>query len=419
MASAAQTVTRRRVGKATANAKDRRHTLLWGALGVAILSRLYVFAVGFLGRSSLPIRRPRLSVVVPSSALYHGALGRLLNGWASYDAAWYLTIARHGYHQAHSQAFFPLYPLVVRLFAVAGIGWVAAGVVVSLACFLAATVLLYLTVVETLNARVAFWTVVFLSIAPTSFFFQAVYSESLFLLLSVALFFFAQRRRWLLAGLMGLLAATTRSAGIVLVVPLALYYLQSVGWEWRRIRLSILSVALVPCGLVVYMAYLWSAYGDPLLFARNQRQWGRYFALPYVTLWRGVRAGRAGAVRLFAHDGVGRVSTMLWHNNASLADLLNLLALLAVVVLIALGWRRLSAPYTAYALTAVIFVLFSPAIRQPLMSTPRFTVVIFPLFVALAAWTDRRPVLRALIAAACLVGLTWLSARFVLYVWVA
>jgi hypothetical protein len=64
-------------------------------------------------------------------------------------------------------------------------------------------------------------------------------------------------------------------------------------------------------------------------------------------------------------------------------------------------------------------VLFSPATREPLMSLPRFAVVIFPLCVALAAWTERRPFIRAIIGALCLVGLTWLSARFVLFVWVA
>jgi hypothetical protein len=417
--AAAQTTTRRRVGKATAIARKRERTLVWWALGVAVLSRGFIFVVGFLGRSVLPVRHPHLSVVVPPSMLYHGSLGRLLNGWASYDAAWYLSIARHGYEQAHSQAFFPLYPLVVRLLAGAGIGWVSAGVAISLACFLGATVLLYEVVSEALNARVALWTVVFLSIAPTSFFFQAIYTESLFLMLSVALFFFAQRRRWLVAGLMGLLATTTRSAGILLVVPLALFYLQSVGWQWRRVRAGILSVALVPCGLVVYMAYLWSAYGDPLLFSRDERQWGRYFAPPYVTLWLGVRSGRLGAVHLFAHDGFGHASAILWHNNASLADLINLVALLAVVALVALGWRRLGAPYTAYAVFAIIFVLFSPANREPLMSLPRFAVVVFPLCVALAAWTERRPFIRAIVAALCLVGLTWLSARFVLFVWVA
>lgn len=401
------------------HARSRERTLVWRALGVAILSRLFIFAIGFLARTFLPVRHPHLSVVVQPSLLYRGPLGRLLDGWTSYDAGWYLTIARHGYAHAHSQAFFPLYPLLVRLLADLGLGYVPAGIVVSLACFLGAAVLLYELAAQALDAKAALWAVTFLSIAPTSFFFQAIYSESLFLLLSVALFFFAQRRRWLLAGLMGLLATLTRNTGVVLAVPLALFYLQSIGWQWRRVRAGGLSVALVFGGLAAYMAYLWSAYGDSLLFLRNQREWGRSFAAPYVTVARGVRSGYLGSVHLLARDDLAHLSTWLWKNNPSIADLINLVALIAVVTLIAFGWRRLGAPYTVYALLAVIFVLFSPATRQPLMSLPRFALVVFPLAMALAAWTSRRPLVRAVVVGLSLVALAWLSARFALYVWVA
>lgn len=411
-----QAARREALQTADPGAGEREHTLVWWALGVAVVSRFFIFAVGFLARSTLPVRLHRAHPPLQ----YRGALGRLLNGWTNWDAGFYLSIAHHGYARPGSAAFFPLYPLIVHLFAGTGMRYTPAGIVVSLACFVAGSMLLYRLTAETLGSRTAVWTVVFLSIAPTSFFFQAIYTESLFLLLSVALFFFAVHHRWVAAGLMGLLATLTRSSGVVLVVPLALFYLQSLDWQWRRIRAGILSALLVPCGLLIYMSYLWSVHGDPLLFAKAEHRWHRYFALPYVAVWQSVSdAGYFGTARVLAHAGVAHLSGRLAQTNGGTANLTNLAVLLIAAGLIALGWRRLTAPYNVYAVFALIFVLFSPAAGQPLDSLPRFVLVVFPLFMALAACTERRPLIRTLVVSLCLVGLVYLTCRFVLLAWVA
>ncbi|MGD0997267.1 MAG: mannosyltransferase family protein [Thermoleophilia bacterium] len=405
--------------EADAGAGQPERTLVWWALGVAVLSRLVILAIGFLARSTLPVLHPRGAVLALPSVLYRGVLGRLLDGWTNSDAAWYLNIAQHGYVHRDSEAFLPLYPLLVHLLAGSGMGYVPAGIALALACFVAAAMLLYRLTADALGERTALWTVVFLSIAPTSFFFSAIYTESLFLFGSVALFFFAQCRQWLVAGLAGLLATLTRSAGLVLAVPLLLFYLQSVDWQWRRIRAGILSMLLVPCGLTLYMVYLWSARGDPLLFAKAQRHWHRYFAAPYVTVWQGVRCGYLGAAHLLAHDSLSHLSALAWQSSLDLVNLSNLVALVVVAGLMVLGWRRLAAPYNAYALLALLFLLFNPARAEPLMSLPRLALVVFPLLMALATATQKRPLVRALVVSLCLVGLAWLTARFVLFAWVA
>jgi Mannosyltransferase (PIG-V) len=399
-------------------AAERRGTLAWWALGVVLASRLFVMVVGYLARSNLHVLRPHAMILAPPSDLYRGPIGFLLNGWANMDGGWYLSIAHHGYAHRYSEAFFPLYPMLVRLLAGASVGYVPAAIALSLVCFVAAAMLLFRLTADALGGRVAFWTVVFLSIAPTSFFFQAVYTESLFLLLSVALFFFAERRQWLAAGLMGLLATLTRSAGVVLVVPLALFYLQACDWQWRRLRAGLLAVLLVPCGLAIYMAYLWRARGDPLLFSQVEKRWHRHYAAPYLTVWQGLRAGVLGMTRLFTHDRLLMPSTYFarFHN---VAGLTNAIVLVVVAAVIVLGWRRLGTPYNAYAALALVFVLTNPDTGQPLASLPRYSVVMFPLYMAVAACTQRRPIIRALIVSLCLVGLVILTARFVLFAWVA
>ena len=135
-------------------------------------------------------------------------LGVAVDVWARWDSDWFLRIAEHGYSWPSSTpAFFPLYPLLVAAF-----GWVLlghtvlAGVLVSLVAGAAAFGLLYQLALERLGEEVARRTVLFLAVAPTSLFFGAVYSESLFLLLTVASFVAAERGRFWQAGVAGGLA---------------------------------------------------------------------------------------------------------------------------------------------------------------------------------------------------------------------
>ncbi|HEV2061475.1 MAG TPA: mannosyltransferase family protein, partial [Solirubrobacteraceae bacterium] len=114
---------------------------------------------------------------------------------ARWDSVWFLEIARDGYDRAHDAAFFPLYPLLVRL----GGGSVLAGAVLSLACFAAALWLLHRLVALDFGERVARLCVLLVAVFPGAFFFSAVYSESLFLLLSVAAVYGARTGRWELA----------------------------------------------------------------------------------------------------------------------------------------------------------------------------------------------------------------------------
>jgi Gpi18-like mannosyltransferase len=275
---------------------------------------------------------------------------------------------------------------------------------VSLACYAGAMVMLFKLTEELLGSRVALWSVVFISVFPTALFFQAVYSESLFLLLTVLSFWWARRGRWPLAGLAGLLAVLTRSSGVVLLLPLAVMW-----WEQRRggeLRLpggpaagpaapvrrpSGLSAAwllLVPAGLVVYMAYLWRAFGDPLLFGAVQAYWGRELTLPTTAIWRGTVTAVSG-VRWLAAHGVGPIlGTRLPSGGLDsdvVANLLEFCGFAAALAMLAACWRRLPAAYTLYALAALLFPLVYSTTARPLYSLPRFILVVFPLFIGAAA----------------------------------
>ena len=73
-----------------------------------------------------------------------------LDGWARWDAGWYEHIAKHGYvDQAvgpagqRNLAFYPLYPLTMRLLSLAGPEPLPAGILISNLALLAALLLLH------------------------------------------------------------------------------------------------------------------------------------------------------------------------------------------------------------------------------------------------------------------------------------
>lgn len=375
------------------------------AVVVAVGSRLLLAAVAVLTTLTLGVNTRALFLRYPEyGEALDGFAKRLFEPWAHWDGVWFIRIAADGYagHE-FSQAFFPFYPLLMRLVApMTGGNYVVAGVLISLVCYGGAMALLFRVVKADLNASVALWSVVFISVFPTALVLQAVYSESLFLLLVLASFTAGRRGRWWLAGVTGLLATLTRSTGLALMVPLALMW-----WEQRRgvaVRLpggpaggrvparpslaSLLALLLVPAGLAVYMAYLWYTFGDPLLFGVVQGNWGRAMAAPWEAIVNGAREAGHGLAWLVANGPDAVLGTRNDSGGIPIQRLANVLEFAGLLIALALGavcWRKLPAAYTAYALAALLVPLIYPSEGRPLSSLPRFVLVDFPLFVALAA----------------------------------
>ena len=268
---------------------------------------------------------------------------------------------------------------------------------------LAAAAVLYLLVEDDRGPRVALWAVVFLAFFPTSFFLQAVYTESLFVLTTVACVLWARRGRWALAGLAGMLAALTRNTGVLLLIPFLWFYGSTIGWRWRRIDRRILWSLLVPAGLAAWMVYQWLRQGDPLSFNDAQSMWRRHLASPLTSLWHG------------ANDSLILIHRLLVHGTLDPRGLHNLIAfpLLALAAaVLSLAWRQLRPAYVLYAVAAILMPLCYPTLAKPLYSMPRFLLACFPIFIALALVTDRRPRLRAVLLAAFTAGYLFLTIEF-------
>jgi len=314
----------------------------------------------------------------------------LVNLWARWDSDWYIQIAQHGYVWPSSRpAFFPLYPLLTGALGHAlGGHTVLAGVLVSLAACAGAFVLLDRLARLKLGAQTARRAVLFLAVFPTTLFLGAVYSESLFLLLSVAAFLFAERGRFVAAGIAGGLAALTRPVGLALIPALAL-----LAWRAPARHRALAGVGIVPALFALYPLTLWIWIGHPLAFLGAQTGiWRRHVS------WWGPLGGFV--------DGIEQRAVK------------DLLVAAALVVLSVLAWRVLGAAYGLYSLASLALPLSWPSDTHALWSIARFGLVLFPVVLTLAALATTRArtvVLTLALAAFCVEAVV----KWALWYWVA
>jgi hypothetical protein len=347
------------------------------------------------------------------------------NIWAHWDGEHYVALAAGGYMQPPdnvSPAFFPLYPMLMRSFAGLFGGPLSPGalslwgVLLSLLFLPFAMYFVYRISEHGWGPEVAKGTVLVLAFFPTTFFLNAAYTESLFLALSAgSLWALRVRRDLLLACVLAGLATATRNVGVFLLAPLLYEWFKNRDiYGWRVVYL-----ALAPSGLILYMAYLWGRFGDPLLFYTEQGRWGRETAGPLVIVVNILRESGEGVMRLlgpglFTSPSLGEIADRA-SGGQNAFDLILLGVIVAVLIL---GLRILPPDLSAYALLLVApAVLFGP-LQNPLMGLPRYALAAFPLFIVLGVLLkDRRSlgVWLGLSAAASLV----LCAMFVSWRFVA
>jgi mannosyltransferase PIG-V len=383
-----------------------------------------------------------------------GRVGEVLAGpLARWDAGWFLLIARDGYSPqlgARTEArlaFYPLYPLLTRAAGLV-VPLVIAGAVVSMCAFAAALYGIHrLTTLELghrsagaspeRSERVAGLALLLIAFSPMAVFFSADYSESLFMALSVALFWCARNGRWAWVGVAGALASATRAPGLILAVPALAIYLYGpredrppertavaraardglaagVGLSRAlaalrpryRIRGDVLWLALLPAGVAAYCAWIALAGGDALSPFKVEHQiWGRHLSDPLATVWYGVRTTFDEYRHLPAH---GRL-----HLTTFYFLLAGLLATVGVL-------RRLPLAYGLYAIVAILLPLSYPGATgagEPLESMPRYILVLFPLGIWLAIWLEEHPRLRRPTLVLSALAMVFYTANFATWRW--
>jgi hypothetical protein len=431
--------------------RESARALLWSRALVWLAGSGTLLALGYG-----PLRK---AFDPPGLTRGFGWLGDLLAGPAArWDASWYMVIAQHGYRPdlgsatAARAAFFPLYPLLLAAISRLGAPPVLAGVLLSTgALALALYGIQRLTALELGDAGAARMAMLVTAFAPMAFYLSAVYSEALYLALSIGMFWYARQGRWALAGTLGGLAAATHSTGLLLVLPALMLYLYGpradatadrplcptrseprlpgarlAGALHRlapryRLRRNVLWLALIPAGLLMFMGYLALSGASALLPFESQALWGRHFAGPYAGVWDGLVAALQGARQLLSFQtqhvyfAVGGASPRI----AAAHNLLLLAFLFATIPALIGVLRRLAPAYGAYVIAALATPLSYPAAAQPLMSLPRFLLVLFPLSMWLGAWLAERPRAQGPLLAVSALCMAFFGAQFATWHWVA
>jgi hypothetical protein len=308
---------------------------------------------------------------------------QFLEPFVVWDGGWYFTIASTGYHYTPGTqstiAFFPVYPLLVR-----AVAWpfgsspeaiIIAGIAVSWVSFAAALVLLHrLTVQLTGSLEGARRAVMYLAVFPFSFYFTRLYTESLFLLLTVGSVTLALRSRWVLAGIVGALAGATRANGIVIALPLIIMACAD------RPAASVLArrlsaLAFVSVGPLAYSVYIFGLTGDPFAWLRVQEHWG-------YSLWH---APTQHLVTIATDlERLGLFDYLVQGGDRPY-ELLYAIVALSALALVPRVARLCGTGLAVYVLVGVLI----PLSGNMLVGMGRYTSVLFPLFIALATMKSR------------------------------
>lgn len=367
-------------------------------LTVFLAVRVGLLVLGLAAVALIPPLGPVSVPGWPAQPLPDPGWHNVFTSFERMDALWFLRIAADGYRSGDgSAAFFPLYPVATRVVSWAIGGHpLAAALMVSNASFAAALCVLYALTASELSAAAARRTVLYLALFPTSFFFFAPYSESLFLLLAVTSFWGARSRRWAVAGVAGALAALTRSVGVVLVVALLAEALHQRAERRGSSLPGIAAAAVTGLGTLAYLAFWGAKTGEWLAPLSQQANWERTAAWPWTTLIDGTSA---------AFRYVGEASGGYW--------LIDWLILAPVLVASVYALWRYRPSYLAYLWGGLLVPLSFIFPDRPLMSMPRFVLPLFPAFWVLAELTERWRIPQKAVAALGAAGLGLLVVLFV------
>jgi hypothetical protein len=395
--------------RSAGNPHGKREPAAWAfVLSVFVFSRGLFLLAGALAAAYLPGAEPAGNPLEPPGTL---------NYWAHWDGAWYAEISTDGYaaRDPASTAFFPLYPLLVKVGAFLG-GPALWGVAVSCAATLFALYFLYRIAEHLFDARVARASTLCFALFPTAFYMNAVYTEALFVALTTGAIWAAMvRRNLLLAGIFGAFATATRNVGVLILLPLLLEW-----FEHRRefgVR-GLASLTLVPAGLVAYFAYLQARFGDALISARQQEEyWGRTVTDPATTMLNAFEAAGAGLPYLL--DPARLLLDRAAGPSLTASNTLNLIFFGLFVLLVGVSLLHLPPGFSLYALVGTLLPVLTPSPNFPLMSMPRFLLAAFPIFIALGLLLSRNRVSLVLWLVFSTVFGLLLTAMFVTWRWVA
>lgn len=336
-------------------------------------------------------------------------------GFGNFDGVHYLRLAQNGYSAEYSQAFFPLYPILIRLFnflpeanldlsLYTDPSFFYVGIILSNLLFVFALYFLYKLWRKEYSNKVSKLALIFLLTFPTSFYFGSIYSESLFLFLTILVFWFTNKDKFIIAGIFAALASATKVQGsllfLYLLIELIYRHKDGVLKKAEVVWKGVVSLILSLTGIASYMFYLGKHFGNPIYFLTSQPAFGAArSSLPIITLPQVFYR----YFKMLITVSPGSIS--FWNS------LLELTITVVLIGALIYSFKKIKFSYFLFVLLAVIM----PTLTGTLSSMPRYALLAFPLF-PLAAKFNKG--FKYIIIAQVLLGVI-LTALFIRGYWVA
>ncbi len=311
-----------------------------------------------------------------------------------WDSRWFLRAAALGWprhlpfdqgHVAGSTiAFFPLFPLSIRWLSDAtGLSLLAAGITITTVTGLTAVIGVWALVRHYADQESADRATLLVALFPGSFVLSMVYSEGFALTFLAFGLLALLQKRWLLAGILGLLASFTTPVALAFEVSClwCAYRELSVDRNWRVLAAPILA----PLGFILYQVWIWQHTGNLNAWRLTERGgWKSYPSLVYAF----------HTVAVFVRDPIATNKT---------DDLLFVCTVLVVVAAVVAVRSSMPTPVVLYGLSAAALGMIS----APIGLRPRFIFLAFPLIIAVGAWLRGRAYVTVVsVSAALLIGFT-------------
>lgn len=305
-------------------------------------------------------------------------------GFGNFDGVHYIKIAYEGYQAAFSQAFFPLYPFLVKVFNflprninldpryfVDPSFFYTALLLSNLFCFLFLVYFYKLLRID-YSKKTSFLTLILLLSFPTAFFLGSIYTESLFLFLTIASVYYYKKEKYILAGVLAALSSATRITGIFLLIVFVIDFFKN-----RKLIdfKKLVTILITPFGLIFYMLYLNKNFGDSLMFFHVQPGFGAFRSGSEIVLLPQV-----------VYRYIKIITTVDIFSLQFLNSFVELFFTLGVLSLIIIFYKKMKPEYFWYSLV----ILILPTLTGTFSSMPRYILAIFPIFSVLAKFAKNK-----------------------------
>jgi len=400
-------------------------------LGLFVLFRLLITLIGaytasiwtptsaFVGQTIYETYR----ITAPSS----GRLAELfLLPWLRWDTGWYLKIAALGYSATDGTIIFPpLYPLLIRLFALLFHGdYLLSGLFISNVFSAICFILFYkLTMMEIGSEELAWRSLIYLVAYPAAFFFAAAYSESTYLIFALAAWIAILERKWIQGGILAGIASLARLQGWLMALPffwllvsnndssvaesplnevkrVIRQYISKQAWKELFSRLLSGGWGVIAFPVLAYLGYsFWlSVQGLGSISEAFREYWNLTVVLPWVGFLEFIQ-------RIFA-------------GNLLFVDWVDLILFLIVILTCILATGRLRISYSIYIWVTLALMFMRGYSSHLFTGFMRYSLTLFPIFWIIPKLVKNRYLEIALLTLSLLVQyiLLWL---FLNWYWVA